>query len=160
MAKPFPWKAAISAGIVAGLVFMLLEMALVGTIGGQSPWGPPRMIAAIAMGDGVLPPPATFDLGIVMVAMIVHFALSMILGVIFGWAISRRPMTLTVAIIAGIILGLAVYVLGFYILTPIFPWFAMARGGISIFAHAVFGLTLGLAYYAMASRQPSAGAVE
>ncbi len=159
MVRPYVWTAAIWAGLVAGLVFLMLEMALVGTIGGQSPWGPPRMIAAIAMGEGVLPPPATFDVGIVIVAMIIHFAFSVILGVIFGWTISRRRMTVTAAIIAGILLGLVVYVVGFYIFTAIFPWFAMARGGISIFAHAMFGLVLGWVYYALASRHPLAGAV-
>jgi biotin transporter BioY len=38
----------------------------------------------------------------------------------------------------------------FYLMTAIFPWFAMARGGISIFAHAMFGLVLGWTYHAMA----------
>lgn len=28
---------------------------------GQSPWGPPRMIAAMALGTGILPPPAHFS---------------------------------------------------------------------------------------------------
>lgn len=108
------------------------------------------MIAAIAMGDGVLPPPATFDIGIMMVAMIVHFLLSILLGVVLGWAISHWRMTLMNAIIAGIVFGLVVYFVGFYVMTGIFPWFAMARGGISIFAHAVFGLTLGWAYHSIA----------
>jgi hypothetical protein len=40
---------------------MMLQMGLV-ALAGDSPWGPPRMIAAIVMGEGVLPPPATFDL--------------------------------------------------------------------------------------------------
>ena len=57
------WKAALWAGLMAGAVFVILEMLLVGTVGGDSPWAPPRMIAAIAMGPGVLPPPATFDMG-------------------------------------------------------------------------------------------------
>ena len=82
-------EAAIGAGISAGAVFMMLEMALVGTIGGGSPWGPPRMIAAMAMGEGVLPPPASFDFGIMMVAMMIHLVLSIILGIVLGWAISH-----------------------------------------------------------------------
>ena len=55
-------RAAVLAGIIAALVFMMLEMVLVASVGGESPWGPPRMIAAIGMGQTVLPPPATFDL--------------------------------------------------------------------------------------------------
>ena len=54
-------KAALWAAIIAGIVFMMLEMIMVPVFMGGSPWGPPRMIAAIGMGKGVLPPPATFD---------------------------------------------------------------------------------------------------
>lgn len=145
-------KAAIWAGIIAGLVFMMLEMVLVGTVGGESPWGPPRMIAAMAMGDGVLPPPATFDMGIMMVAMMIHLVLSIILGLVLGWAISQWRMSLVTAIITGTVFGLLIYFVNFYLMTGIFPWFAMARGGISIFAHAMFGLVLGWAYHAIATR--------
>lgn len=150
MAHSISWKAAIWAGIMAGLVFMMLEIVLVGTIGGQSPWGPPRMIAAMAMGESVLPPPATFDLAIMMVAMMIHFTMSVALGVILGWAISHWRMSLMTAVIAGVVFGLLVYFVDFYLMTAIFPWFAMARGGISIFAHAMFGLVLGWTYHAIA----------
>ncbi len=150
MTRTLNWKAAIIAGLVAGLVFMMLEMGLVATIGGQSPWGPPRMIAAIAMGNGVLPPPATFDMGIMMVAMMIHFPLSIILAAVLGWAISHWRMNLMTSLIVGTIFGLVVYFVAFYIMTAVFPWFAMARGGIAIFAHAMFGLVLGWTYHAIA----------
>ena len=61
LANVIDWKAALWAGIVAGFVFMVLEMLLVQLVGGGSMWGPPRMMAAMVMGRGVLPPPATFD---------------------------------------------------------------------------------------------------
>lgn len=147
------WKAAVSAGLIAGVVFMMLEMALVGTVGGGSPWGPPRMIAAMGMGEGVLPPPATFDAGIMTVAMIIHLMMSILLGIVLGWVISHWRMSLATAIIAGTLFGLVVYFIDFYIMTAVFPWFAMARGAISIFAHAVFGLVLGWAYHAIASHR-------
>jgi len=153
MTHKVDWKAAIWAGLIAGAVFMMLEMALVGTIGGQSPWGPPRMIAAMAMGEGVLPPPATFDFGIMMAAMMIHFTLSIVLGVVLGWAISQWRMGLITALAVGTAFGLLVYFVNFYLMTGIFPWFAMARGGISAFAHAMFGLVLGWVYHAIASRR-------
>jgi hypothetical protein len=34
------------------------------------------MIAAIALGEGVLPPPATYGATAVIVAMVIHFVLS------------------------------------------------------------------------------------
>ncbi len=152
MSQSVDAKAAVWAGIIAGLVFMILEMVLVGTVGGESPWGPPRMIAAIAMGDGVLPPPATFDLVIMMVAMMIHLVLSIILGFVLGWAISHFEMSLRTSIVAGIVFGLLIYFVNFYLMTGVFPWFAMARNMISIFAHAMFGLVLGWAYHAIAQR--------
>lgn len=49
-------------------------------------------------------------------------------------------------------------------MTGIFPWFAMARGGITIFSHVMFGLMLGWmfglmlgwVYHAMATRRSAA----
>jgi hypothetical protein len=43
MARTIAWKAAVWAGIIAGLVFMVLEMLLVQLVGAGSMWGPPRM---------------------------------------------------------------------------------------------------------------------
>ena len=144
------FSAAVKAGIIAGLIFLVLEMALVATVGGGSPWGPPRMIAAIGMGKDVLPPPATFDLTIILVAMVIHFLTSVVLGIVFAMIADMARLSLTASAIVGLVFGLLFYVFGFYLMTAVFPWFAMARGGVSIFAHAVFGLILGYAYRAMA----------
>jgi uncharacterized membrane protein (DUF485 family) len=146
----FNWKAAIWSGLIAGAIFLMVEMAMVAFLQGQSPWGPPRMMAAIVQGEGVLPPPATFDLGIVAVAMMVHFSLSVVLGLVFGLAYSRANMSAPVAAASGTMFGLAVYVVDFHLLTALFPWFAMARGTVSIIGHAVFGLVLGSAYHRFA----------
>lgn len=153
--RSIDWKAAISAGLIAGVVFMMIEMGLVATIGGGSPWGPPRMIAAMVMGESVLPPPASFELMVMMVAMMVHLALSIALGVILGWVISHWRLSLVTSLVVGTIFGLLVYFINFYGMTAIFPWFAMARNAISIFAHAMFGLVLGWAYHAIAARSSS-----
>ena len=149
-------RAAVWAGVIAGAVFMMLEMGLVATVGGDSPWAPPRMIAAMVLGPGVLPPPATFDIGILMVTMMIHFALSIVYGVLLGWLISRRQFGLAAAGGAGLAFGLAIYFVNFYGFTAIWPWFAMARNGISIFAHAMFGLVLGASYRKIATNHPIA----
>ena len=150
MSRKLNLKAVIVSGLAAGIVFMMLEMALVATVGGQSPWGPPRMIAAMAMGKDVLPPPATFNLSIMMVAMMIHFITSIILAAILGGIISYRRMGLKTALVTGVGFGLLVYIVNFYLMTGAFPWFAMARGGIAIFSHVMFGLVLGWIYHAMA----------
>ena len=136
-------KAGALAGVIAGATFMMMEMGLV-AMAGQSPWGPPRMIAAIVMGEGVLPPPASFDLMILMAAMGVHFMLSIVIGVVFAMVAHRFG--LLKALLAGAAVGLGLYVVNFYGFTAFFPWFAMARNAISIVSHIAFGMVLGLSY--------------
>jgi len=152
MTERMDWKAVIWAAVIAGIVFMMLEMVLVATVGGGSPWGPPRMIAAMVMGEGVLPPPATFEMAPMLVAMLVHLTLSIVFAAILGWVISSRGFGLGMSLLVGTLFGLLIYFVSFYLFTSIWPWFAMARGMISIFAHAAYGFTLGWAYHALASR--------
>lgn len=153
MTKALNWKAAIWAGLVAGIVFIMLEMALIVIFQGDSPWGPPRMMAAMVMGEGVLPPPATFDLIIMMVAMMIHLMLSIVLAAILGFGISRSGSGLVAATAVGALFGIAVYVVNFYVFTAVFPWFAMARGTINFVAHGVFGAVAGAVYRGVAGSQ-------
>lgn len=137
-ARLIDWSTAVWAGIVSGAVFLVLEMVMVPMFMDGSPWGPPRMIAAMVMGEGVLPPPATFDLTIVMVAMVVHFVLSILFAIVLALLIAR--LGFGVALAVGAAFGLGLYLINFYGMTAIFPWFAMARNWVSIFAHVMFGL--------------------
>lgn len=149
-AKPIKTRAALWAAVASGAVFMMLEMIMVPVFMGGSPWGPPRMIAAIGMGQGVLPPPATFDIGIMMVAMLIHFGLSVALAFLFAFVARGRGVA--AATLMGAVFGLVVYVIAFYGMTAVFPWFAMGRGWIGIFAHAMYGVVLGFAYASMARK--------
>ena len=144
------WGAVIKASLIAGLVFLVLELALVATVGGESMWGPPRMIGAILLGEDVLPPPATFHLASFLAALVVHFGLAIIYGVIFALVADRAAWTLGVETAVGLLFGITIYAVNFYGMTALFPWFAMARNGISIFAHAAFGLVLGYSYRKLA----------
>lgn len=143
------WKAAVWAGLVAGAVFLMLEMAML-AMTGESPWGPPRMMAAIVLGEGVLPPPATFDITIVMVAMMVHFALSLVLAFALAFALTMVRVGFGFALLIGAAFGLAVYAVNFYGFTALFPWFAMARNMIGIVGHLVFGVVLAGVYVKLA----------
>jgi hypothetical protein len=110
------------------------------------------MIAAMAMGKGVLPPPATFEMVPVLVAMLVHITTSVVYAIILGWVISSRGFGLGMSLLVGTLFGILLYLVNFYVFTAVWPWFAMARGMISIFAHAAYGLALGWAYRALSSR--------
>ncbi|MEO8187579.1 MAG: hypothetical protein ABI580_09485, partial [Burkholderiaceae bacterium] len=62
-------------------------------------------------------------------------------------------LTTTMSIVAGAVFGLALYVVNFYGFTTLFPWFAMARGGLSIFVHLVFGIVAAWLYKEMQRRK-------
>lgn len=145
------WRAAAWSGVIAGAVFMMLEMGMVRLFMGESPWAPPHMIAAMALGKDVLPPPGTyapFDLRILVTAMMVHFPLSVVYGLIAGWLVHRFDWA--GGLLIGAAFGIAIYLINFYLIAPVmFPWFEMAQNWISAFAHAMFGLVAGGAYIAL-----------
>jgi hypothetical protein len=148
------WSAAVWAGVIAGIVFMMAEMLMVMVFMGQSPWGPPRMMAAMVMGQDVLPPPATFDMGIMMTSMMIHFPLSIIYGLMVGWIVHR--MSSTSALVIGGVFGLAIYFINFYLVAPVlFPWFTEAQNWVSLVAHLIYGLVLGGTYAGMRKHKPA-----
>ncbi len=145
------WLDGVWAGLIAGAVFMMLQMLLVWAVNGQSPWGPPRMIAAMILGKDVLPPPAGFDPGVMMAAMVVHFMFSVAYGLLGAWLVHR--VDLGVALLIGAVYGLAIYLVNFHALVPgVFPWFVMARSGITTLNHVVLGIVLTGAYIGLRNR--------
>ncbi|MBL0419140.1 hypothetical protein JI739_02150 [Ramlibacter sp. AW1] len=139
------WGAAAWAGIAAGIVFLMMEMLLVWLALGQSPWGPPRMIAALVMGKEVLPPPASFSAPIVMTAMVIHLVLSVVYGLILGAIVHR--MGKGAALVTGAVFGLVVYLANFHLIAPMaFPWFTQAQNWVSVLSHVVFGAVIAAVY--------------
>ncbi|MGX6566018.1 hypothetical protein [Cupriavidus necator] len=140
------WRAAATAGFTAGVVFLVIELGALWLMG-ESPWGPPRMIAAIVLGRDVLSQ-AISGLDVLVAALVVHFALSIVFGLILG--VIMAPFSFDssfgMASLVGAVFGVAVYLIDFYGMTRVFPWFAEARGGLSFVAHVVFGLVAGDAY--------------
>ncbi|CAN5815768.1 hypothetical protein BH23GEM7_BH23GEM7_36910 [soil metagenome] len=144
------WSAAIMAGVIAGIVFMMIEMFMMPMFGfAPSMWAPPRMIGAIGLGEGALPPPATFDATIVMVAMLIHFATSILFAIVVAFII--RNLAMGAAIAVGVVAALLLYVFVFYVMTAgPWPWFENGRNWVSIFAHVVFGALVAWWYKARA----------
>lgn len=145
---------AVKAGLIAGLIFMVVEMLLVWLAMGMNPFAPPQMIAAIALGPDVLPGPASpagTNIVVLLVGLLVHFALAVALAFVFKYLATALRLSGTMLIVAGVVFGLIVYVVNFYGMSSIFPWFAMARNWISIVAHAIFGLVLAYALMPRAS---------
>lgn len=142
------WQSAAWAGAIAGAVFMMMEMMLVWLVQGMSPWGPPRMMAAMLLGKQVLPPPDDFSAMAMLVAMMIHIPLSIVYGLILAWAVKR--LETGAAVLVGMVFGGMLYLVNFYLIAPIlFPWFEMARNWISVFSHAMYGIVLAVAYVAL-----------
>ncbi len=147
MRQIMDWRAAVLAGIVAGAVFLVLQIAiLVSLTGGSSPWVVLRMIAAMVMGQGVLPPPATFDPGITVVALLINFVLSILFALLIAFVLHRWG--LLVGIFGGALFGLALYAINYYTFTLFFPWFFPMRSWLIVLSHIVFGATAGGVYEA------------
>jgi hypothetical protein len=150
------WRAAAIGGCIAGVVVLLLEL-LAMWIFRQSPWGAPRMIAAIALGHGVLSQPLTFGFGfgIMLVALIVHFVLSVIFALVLAVIIAPFSLDSSVgmASLAGAAFGVALYLVNFYGMSDIFPWFADARSWASFASHIVFGLVAANTYLRLETKE-------
>jgi uncharacterized membrane protein YagU involved in acid resistance len=85
---------------------------------------------------------------------VIHFALSVILALVLAWIVSRWHLNTGLAVAAGAVFGLVIYLVNFYpVASALFPWFAMARNWISILSHVVFGMAVAWVYVEMAARK-------
>jgi hypothetical protein len=149
------WRSAALAGIAAGVIATLVQIALWSAASEPLPamlFRDARLTAAIVIGRQVLPPPATFDWSIMLVATLVHFSLSIAYGLTLSVIISRLSASLS--LLAGAAFGLFLYAINMYGFTFLFPWFAAARGWITAATHVVFGVVV-VAVYKACSTQTS-----
>lgn len=146
MKQVVDWSAALWGGIIAGIIFLIVNMVLTASYVG-SPWVVIRLVAAIVLGPQVLPPPASFQLTQFIIAMIIHLILSIGFASIIAIALHRWG--LLVGIIGGAIFGLAFYFINFYTLSYLFPWFFPMRSWIMMVSHIIFGALAGGTYEAL-----------
>jgi hypothetical protein len=147
-------RAAIYAGVAAGILATALQIVLWAIFTDAIPailYRDSRFAAAIVLGPGVLPPPASFDPGIMMIAAVVHFALAIAYALLLAWLIAKLRMR--TSLVVGAAFGLSVYALNMYGFTAVFPWFASSRDWITTLTHLVFGMVLA-AVYRIAAKPP------
>ena len=138
------WSAAVWAGIIAGIIFLILNVLVAPLFLGGNAWISLRYTASILLGDRVLPPPATFDLGVLIVALLVYFAMAIAFAVVLALIIHRWGMI--VGIIGGALFGLALYFINFYTLTYFYPWFFAIHSWVLLLSHVIFGAVAGGVY--------------
>jgi hypothetical protein len=147
----FSLGAAISAGIISGIIATVMQVALWWLFQEPLPetlYRDARLAAAILMGAEVLPPPASLNWKVMIVATFIHFLISIGYSIILARLISRLDMPFSLFI--GAIFGAFVYVVNMYGFTLIFPWFSMVRDWITFFTHIAFGISLACTYHPLA----------
>jgi magnesium-transporting ATPase (P-type) len=140
------WRAALWAGIIAGVLFLLSEALLPVLLFGGSPWATFRLVASMVLGEEVLTP-ARFDPLVVAVAVLLHVGLSVLYTWVLALIIHRGG--LLTGILGGALFGLAIYAINYYTFTLFFPWFFSLRSWITIAAHVLFGAVAGGLYEAL-----------
>lgn len=149
------WSAAVCAGLIGGAVLMVLELLWSTTVTGESPWRNSHLIAAIVMGDRALES-AEFSVGIVAVALVVHYLLGILFSVVLAIVISgfRYESNPGMLEMSGVLFGAALYLFSFHGMSAFFPWMAELRGWATFIAHIVFGMIVVLAYPMLERRKP------
>ena len=109
------------------------------------------MVNATVLGLDALPPQPSIGIGTALpVALLVHFTLSAIFGVVFGTAagsLSFLRSSRSLLIAAATAFGFGLWIVNFYVMAPIlgWDWFAMANPVVQFIAHTFFfGLPVGL----------------
>lgn len=151
--RPVDWAAAAVAGFGAGAILMVLDLVWSLVVTGEGPWVAPRMIAAIVMGPGVLAS-REFDLGIVVVALLLHYALGITGGLVVA-AVSAPlglDARLDLAVLTGAVFGLVLYVINFHVLVGAYPWFGEIRGWVALAINLVFGIATTALYWKLERR--------
>lgn len=142
------WAAAITAGLIAGALLMVLDLLWSVSVAGGSPWRTSHLIAAIVMGPETLQQSSTFSIAVVAIALATHYLLGIVFGVVLAFIIAgfhyeANPGVLEVI---GLVFGAGLYLVNFHAMANFFPWMAELRGWAAFIAHLVFGLTIVLAY--------------
>src|SRR5512138_2452571 len=132
-------RSGIVAGLVAGVVFAMMEVAGAAMMG-NPPLMPVRMFASVVLGESAL----QGSLGTALVVgMVAHLALSAVLGLVYG-ALAARASEETRTSYArqaglGIAFGLAAWLVDFQIVARVlYPWFLGTPQVLQAMMHGMF----------------------
>lgn len=135
------WRAIPFAGLIAGTIFLLMNVLLSPILLQIDGTIIIRYFASLVMGSSAL---ATGDSSVLIIGIVVHYVLS----IVFTWVIALvvHRWGLGVGIIGGAILGLSIYGINFYLGTLVFEWFFAINNSLLVMSHIVFGAVAGGVY--------------
>ncbi len=138
------WRAIPVAGIVAGTVFLLINMIFNPILYGIDAFFILQYFGSLVLGTDVLVESSTTAL---IVGAIVHYILSILFTLVISIVIHRWG--LLIGIIGGALLGLAIYSINFYTMTMFFEWMFAINNSLIVISHIAFGAVAGGIYEAM-----------
>lgn len=112
------WRAAAVAGLVGGALVIVLEFFWSTMVLDESPWQPTHKIAAMVMGSSALEQMSDFSFGIVTTALVLHYVLGAIMGMMLGALIApfRFDSSVGMEAVIGVSFGIVAYVWNFYVM--------------------------------------------
>ncbi len=140
------WRAAVLAGLLGGLVFLITNMVLTGIVLG-TPWVVTQIAASPILGADALPPPNDFEATTFIVGLLVTLVGSVIFGLLLALILHRWG--LVVGLIGGALLGLVLYGINFYTASLLIPWFFLMRSWMMLVSHILYGAAVGVIYEAI-----------
>lgn len=143
------WKAAVLAGLGAGIVFLIALLIVFTTVNDGSPWTLFRLTAATILGRDILPVPGqpdSFNLAAVVVGLTVHLALSVAYAILLAFIIHRWG--IVVGIVGGALFGVGLYAVNYFTFARLFDWgwFYSFNAWQYVVVHALFGAVAGGVY--------------
>lgn len=135
------WRAIPFAGLIAGTVFLLMNMILSPMLLQIDATIIVRYFASLSMGTSAL---VTNDSSFIIVGLLTHYALSILFTLVIAIVVHRWG--LAVGIIGGAILGLSFYGINLYAGTLVFEWFFAINNPLLAVSHIVFGAIAGGVY--------------
>jgi hypothetical protein len=142
--KLVDWRAAFWAGMVAGTVFLLVNLFVVPELMHGRFWISVRLVASIVFGGHVLAPPATAHMGALAACVLVHYTLALAMAGVIAYVVHRGG--LIGGILVGAALGTAFYFIDYYTLSYFFPQFFAMKHWSVLASHALFGAVAGGVY--------------
>lgn len=157
--EAFDWAASGWAGLAAGAAFIVIQTSFVSMFTGDTNTDAVRQIAAIALGESVLPGKTPFTAIVFLAAMGVHMILSLMYARLLAAIIHGMSAARAISVGAGF--GALLYAVNFYLFTDLFPWFTVSRGWLTLFTHVAFGMIAAGVYKRLtaAKRRPPEGPV-
>jgi hypothetical protein len=137
------WGAALRSGLLCGVLVFTLSLVFSGILL-KSPWFYTRLTASLVMGSAVLHASTTFDLGILLISLLMHMVVALLIA--FLTAIIVHKYGILISVVGGALIGLAVYVIGFYAFNRFFPWLAPFRSWIYMGEFIFYGAIAGGIY--------------